>query len=150
LETLAITLPSRSTSYSWSTKFPFALNSPGALEVDREPVADADERLLHSRRASASVDCHLVPDVQLSLLDLGDLVPLGVLKNEGLADAQRLAVHAERAVPGLVLDPVVVAYREQLLAHAVARAAGELVLSASQDYLENLARFRLGRIVRSG
>ena len=48
-------------------------------------------------------------------------------EDERLADAKRLAVDAKGIVSGLVLDPVIVANREQLLAHPVARAAGDLV-----------------------
>ena len=45
-----------------------------AVDVDREPVADADERLLDRRvRAAGALDHHLVADAELALLDLRDL-----------------------------------------------------------------------------
>ena len=46
-----------------------------ALDVDREAIADADQRLVHGRqRAAVALDLHLVADGELLLLDLGDLV----------------------------------------------------------------------------
>src|SRR5207249_4470306 len=79
-------------------------------------------------------DRHLVADAELPLLDLRDLAPARILEHEGLADPKRLAVDLEGAVAFLVLDPVVVADGQQLLSHAVAGTAGEVVLSASKEW----------------
>src|SRR5207244_9735490 len=75
---------------------PLRAHVAAVLDVDREPVADADERLLHRRHGVAvALDRHLVPDAELPLLDLRDLVAGGVLEDEGLAHAKRLAVDLE-------------------------------------------------------
>src|SRR5687768_5617186 len=80
------------------------LHLAAAREVDREAVADADERLPDRREGVASpLDRHLVANAELPLLDLGDLVAVRVLEHERLADTQGLAVDAEGPPSLLVL-----------------------------------------------
>src|SRR6185436_14243293 len=106
-----------------------------AVDVDREAVADPHERLLDRRvRGAGALDHHLVADAELALLDLRDLVATGVLEDERVAEAHRLAVDPEGAVALLVLDPVVVSDRDQLLAHLVADGRGVLVAVSSQGH----------------
>src|SRR6185436_5536022 len=104
-----------------------------AVDVDREAVADPHERLLDRRvRAAGALDHHLVADAELALLDLRDLVATGILEDERVPEAHRLAVDPEGAVALLVLDPVVVSDRDQLLAHLVADGRGVFVAVSSQ------------------
>src|SRR5262249_56848521 len=63
---------------------------------------------------------------QHPFLDLGQLVPVHVLKNDGLADPERLAVQLEHALTTIVLDHVVVADGDHPLAHLVARGFAPL------------------------
>ena len=94
-DTSATVSPSRSISYSWSTRLPLAsMSAPPSTSID-EAVADADERLLDGReRAPVALDLHLVAHGELALLELGDLAAGRVLEHERLADPQRLAVDA--------------------------------------------------------
>src|ERR1700751_5799905 len=97
-----------------------------ALDLDRVPIAQRrDQRFLDRRHGvPVAFDLHRVADRELALLDLEDLFPRGRLEDEGLANPHRLAVDLENAIPAVGLDPVIVADREQLFAHAVARAGG--------------------------
>src|SRR3954471_19498682 len=65
------------------------------------------------------LDGHGVPDVQGPGLDAADLGPVRVLDVEGVAEPQGLAVDPEGALAAVVLDPVVVADRDHLLADLV-------------------------------
>src|SRR6185436_16141050 len=76
----------------------------------------------------------LVADAQLALLDAGDLVAAGVFEHEGLAQADRLAVDLVGPVPAVVLDPEVVADREQLLAHEEALVLGSVVVASQKAH----------------
>ena len=94
------------------------LHVVAVLDVDGEAVADPDQRLVDGRGGVASaLDGDLVADGQLALLDPRDLVARGVLEHEGLAQAKGLAVDLVGPLALLVLDPEVVADRQQLLAH---------------------------------
>ena len=95
------------------------------LDVDGEAIPDPDQRLVNGGGGVASaLDGDLVADGQLALLDPRDLAAGGILEDEGLAQADRLAVDLVGPVALLVLDPEVVADGEELLAHeeALARA----------------------------
>ena len=70
------------------------------------------------------LDCDLVADAELALLDPGDLVSRGILEQEGLPYANRFAVRLVGAFASVVLYPIVVADREQLLAHLKPLAIG--------------------------
>jgi hypothetical protein len=48
---------------------------------------------------------------------------MGVLKDQGLAYAQRLAIHFEDLLTTIILDPEIVANRDHLLAHLVVVAS---------------------------
>src|SRR4051794_10196272 len=104
-----------------------------AVDLDREPLAQrGDQRFLDRRDGVATaLDLHRVADVQLLLLHGEELRTAGILEHERVADPHGLAVDLERPVAGLVLDPEVVADREQLLAHPVLRAA--VVVAAPQQ-----------------
>src|ERR1700733_10848124 len=106
------------------------------LELDREAIAQRrDQRLLDRRNGvSAAFDLHRVADVELLLLDLEQLLAGRALEDERAPDPGRLAVDLECALAALGLDPEVVADREQLLAHLVARA-GLLVVSVKKTHL---------------
>jgi hypothetical protein len=58
--------------------------------------------------------------VQLAFLDLAKFVAMRILKFQGLAHAQRFAIHFEGFLTLRVLDPEIVADRNQFLAHLVA------------------------------
>src|SRR5262249_46526099 len=73
-------------------------------------------------------DLHRVADVQHLRLDLVELVAARVLEDQRLAYAECLAVDLAQPLAVLVLDPVVVADRHQLLPHA--EDAGAAALSA--------------------
>src|SRR6185295_3711121 len=66
------------------------------------------------------LDLHRVPHPKLALLDLRRLLTRSVAQHERVAHANRFAVNFERAPAGLVLDPVIVANRQQLFTHLVA------------------------------
>jgi hypothetical protein len=59
-------------------------------------------------------------DAHLAFLDLAEFVAVRVLKFQGLAHSQRFAVHLKSFLSLRVLDPEIVADRNQLLAHLVA------------------------------
>src|SRR4051794_623638 len=101
------------------------------LELDREALAQGrDQCLLHRRhRLPVPLDLHGVADVELLLLDLKELLTRGALEDECAPDPKRLAVDLECALAGFGLDPGVVADREQLLLHLVARATEPAVLA---------------------
>jgi hypothetical protein len=61
--------------------------------------------------------------MELLLLHLEELDAGRIFDDEGVADAQGLTVHLEDALALIVLDPLVVPYREELLAHPVLRAS---------------------------
>src|SRR5207344_3173131 len=72
------------------------------------------------------------PDVGQFLLDGGELLsPIRILEDERLAHAHRLAVDEIGASPTVVLDPEVVAKREQLLAHLVVLWTTPTLVSAA-------------------
>src|SRR5262249_52280332 len=123
------------------------LHLAAALQVDREAVPDADERLPdRGSRGPVPLDFHLVADAEFALLNLGDLVPVRVLDDERLANPHRLAVDPEGVIPVLIVDPVVVAYREQLLLHLVARPPGHLIVLSQKAHVETLRQ--VGKSVR--
>ena len=94
---------------------------------DDEAIADSDQRLVDGRGGVASaLDGDLVADAQLALLDPRDLVARGVLEDEGLPEANRLAVDLVGPLALLVLDPEVIADRQQLLAHEKPLASGSI------------------------
>ena len=66
---------------------------------------------------------HAVLDPQPPFLDLAQLVAVGVLELDGVADAQRFAVYLGGRVALVVLGPEVIADRNQLSPHLVALAA---------------------------
>jgi hypothetical protein len=66
-------------------------------------------------------------DAELLRLGLEQVLAGGVLEDEGVPKAQRLTVDLERALATFGLDLEVLADREHLLAHAVARCASGLV-----------------------
>ncbi len=66
---------------------------------------------------------HAVFDAQHALLDLVQLSAMCVLEDQGLAHAQRLAVHLEHLLTLIILDPEVIADGNHLLAHLVVVAA---------------------------
>jgi hypothetical protein len=68
-------------------------------------------------RSWPSRELHRAADVQHPVLDVDDLVAVGVFEDERRAGAHRLAVDLEHLLAVVVLDPVVVTDREQLLAH---------------------------------
>ena len=82
--------------------------------------------------------------------------PVGVLEVEGVAHAQRLPVHAEDPVTLVVLDPVVLADRDQLLPQLVAACRRAPVPQSHHVPLvarlvgSSLARRRPGHLVRLG
>ena len=95
------------------------------LDVDREAIADTDQRLVDRRDlVAAALDRDLVANAELALLNPDQLLPRGTLDHEGLSYAKRLAVDLVGAFALVVLDPVVVADREQLLAHLEALTVG--------------------------
>ena len=101
------------------------LHVGAVLDVDREAIPDPDERLVDGGGCVASaLDRDLVADAELALLDPGQLVARGVLEDEGLSNAQRLAVDLVDPLAPIVLDPEVVADRQQLLAHEKPLAVG--------------------------
>ncbi len=69
------------------------------------------------------LDLHRVLHPQHALLDLAQLAAGAVLKEQRLPHAQRLAVDLENPLAALVLDPEVVADRDQVLPHLVAVGA---------------------------
>src|SRR4051794_10717728 len=89
---------------------------PALAELDREALPQRrDERLLHrADRASVTLQLHGVPDAQLLLLDLEQLVARRRLEHEGAAQPQRLAVDLERVPVLLGVDPEVVSDGEEL------------------------------------
>src|SRR5205085_2054807 len=95
------------------------------VDVDREPLAQRrDQRLLDGRDSlAAALDLHRVSNAQHLLLDPEQLRSGGILEHERLPHPQCLAVHLERALAFLVLDPEVVADREHPFAHPVPRPA---------------------------
>src|SRR5215208_7197931 len=112
---------------------PLRLQIIATLDVDREAVTDADERLVHRRDLlTIALDRHLVAHAQLALLDLGHFPAGRILQQDRLAEPHRLAVDTIGAVTGFILDPEVVADRDELLAHAETTSSG-LVVSSSQQ-----------------
>src|SRR5215207_159894 len=104
---------------------PVRLHIGAVLDVDREAISDPHQRLVDGRGGVAlALDRDLVADAELALLDPGNLLPRRVLEDEGLSDSKRLAVDLEGPFTLTVLDPVVVADREQLLAHLKPLAIG--------------------------
>jgi hypothetical protein len=63
---------------------------------------------------------HGVFDVQLAFLDLAELVAMRVLKFQSLAHTERFTIHFEGFLALGVLDPEIVADRNQLFTHLVA------------------------------
>jgi hypothetical protein len=79
-----------------------------------------NQRLLHRRQfVVAALDLHRVVHSKLLLLDLAQLGPIAVLDDHGLSDPQRFAVDLEDSLASVVLDPVVIPDREDLLLHLV-------------------------------
>jgi hypothetical protein len=72
--------------------------------------------------AMRSFDLHAVFDAHHTLLDLAQLVAMGIFEDQGLAHAQSLAIHLVNFLPVLILDPEIIADRHHLLAHLVAVA----------------------------
>jgi len=104
------------------------------FDLDREPIADADERFLDGGdRVAVTLDLHLVAHAQLALLKPGDLVAARVLEHERLANAKRLAIDVKGAPAILGLDPVVVADRKQILPHLVAGPDGPVSVSVPEE-----------------
>src|SRR5215211_3704124 len=104
---------------------PVRLHIGAVLDVDREAISDPHQRLVDGRGGVAlALDRDLVADAELALLDPGNLVPRRVLEDKGLSDAKRLAVDLEGPFTQPVLNPVVVADRQQLLAHLKPLAIG--------------------------
>src|SRR5215216_3459030 len=104
------------------------------LDVHREAISDPHQRLVDGRGGVAlALDRDLVADAELALLDPGNLVPRRVLEDKGLSDAKRLAVDLEGPFTQPVLNPVVVADRQQLLAHLKPLAIG-LVAAPQQTH----------------
>src|SRR5271169_4029075 len=64
-------------------------------------------------------DLHRVADMEHVLLDLHQFRAMGVLEDQCLAQPQGFAVHLVDPLAPVVLDPVVIADRYQLLAHPV-------------------------------
>jgi hypothetical protein len=65
------------------------------------------------------LDLHRVADVQRALLDLHQFRAAGVLEDQCLAQPQSLAVDLVDPLALVVLDPVVITDRDQLLPHPV-------------------------------
>src|SRR5262249_15520409 len=84
-----------------------------------------------------------VAHAQLALLDRVELLARRGLEHECLADAERLAVDLERAL-ALLLDPEVVADREDLFAHRVKRPLRTAIAEKSHGSSLRL-RSRLSR-----
>jgi hypothetical protein len=128
--------------------FPLAcISSPPATSIEKR----SHERLPDSRQGVAlPLDRHLVANAQLALLDLGDLVAVGVLEHERLANTQSLAVDTERPPSLLVLDPVVVADGEQLLAHLKPFAVGLVVAAPQETHRATVWRTSRRRITPAG
>src|SRR6478735_4972826 len=112
---------------------------PAVHDLDAVGVRDPEPLLRHLGDVLATLgdavlvvdDVHGVAHAQLALLELEQLVAACVLEDEGVADPHGLAVHLERASALLVLDPGVVADRDQLLPHPVRRPADSSPLVAT-------------------
>src|SRR4051812_13999497 len=66
---------------------PMGLHVGAVFDVDREPVSEADQRLVHRRGVMAvPFDRDLVAKAQLALLDPGDFAAGAVLEHEGPAE----------------------------------------------------------------
>src|SRR5262249_12627698 len=88
------------------------------------PPLDRRQRL-----AVGALDLHGVAHAHHLLLDLGELLPLRALKDQRLPDAQGFAIDLVDALATVILDPKVVADRDQLLAHLI---AGRVATSAKR------------------
>jgi hypothetical protein len=86
----------------------------------------------------------------LAFLDPGHLVSRGVLENEGLPYAQRLAVDPIGAVALVVLDPEVIADGQQPRSHEKPLAVGRVVATSQKTHVPIVWRRPGRRITRSG
>jgi hypothetical protein len=106
------------------------------LDVDSEAISDPDQRLVDGRGGVASaLDGDLVADAELALLDPGNLASGAIFENEGLSQANRLAVDLVSPFAAVVLDPEVIADRQQLLAHEKPLAPGRILPMPMETHL---------------
>ncbi len=126
-DTVAMTSSSRLTSYSWSTTLPCALRSlPSSMSMSkRSRIPTRALWIVASVRPSRSI-C-IVSRAELLLLDRRYLVAVTVLEDEGVADPQGLAVDLVDALALVVLDPRVIADRNELLLDLEAPTARSIV-----------------------
>src|SRR3954454_7816173 len=119
---------------------PVRLEILSILDLDLEPIPDADERLVDRRhRPPVALDRHRVAHVELALLDLRHLAPGAVLEHERLADAQRLPVDLVDPVAVLVLDPGVIPDRRELLPHLEAPDLRSVAAMPQESHARTLA-----------
>src|SRR3954470_15417204 len=126
------------------------LHVVAVLDVDGEAVADPDQRLVHGGGGLAvALDGDLVADAQLALLDPRGLLARAVFEHEGLPGAKRLAVDLVGALSLAILDPEVVADRQQPFAHHEALAVRPVV-PPQKTHVPTLMRAASHRIPRIG
>src|SRR6185369_16224912 len=113
------------------------VDAAGALDLEAL-TQRREQRLLDGRQhLPAALDGHHVTHADQLLLERRDLATGWVLDDQRLADPEGLAIDPERALPGAVLDPVVVADRDHRLAHLVDvcwRGTARVLLLATTEH----------------